>query len=62
MVPAMKNHKTNSLEPTTITTTRGLTHTPAISQKNQKPITHNEKKIAFVLALTGGFAIWNMFR
>ena len=54
-VPAMKSHKTNSL---------GLTHTPAISQKNQEPktITHNEEKIALVLALAGGFAIWNMFR
>ena len=53
--PAMKDNKTNSL---------GLTHTPAISQKNQKPktITQNEEKIAFVLFMAGGFAIWNMFR
>ena len=60
--PAMKSHKTNSIEPTTITAAQGLTHTPAISQKNQKPITHNEEKIAFVLFMAGGFAIWNMFR
>ena len=55
VVPAIKNHKTNSL---------GLTHTPAISQKNQEPktITHNEEKMALVVALAGGFAIWNMFR
>ena len=55
MVPAMKSHKTNSL---------GLTHAPAISQKNQEPktITHNEEKIALVLALAGGFTIWNMLR
>ena len=55
----MKSHKTNSVEPTTITATQGLTHTQAISQKNQKPqtITHNEEKIALVLALAGGFAI-----
>ena len=55
VAPAMKSHKTNSL---------GLTHAPAISQKNQEPkiITHNEEKIALVLALAGGFAIWNMFR
>ena len=39
MVPAMKGHKTNSIEPTTLTATQGLTHTPAISQKNQKPQT-----------------------
>ena len=61
-VPVIKNHETNSIEPTTITTTQGLTHTPAISQKNQKPITHNEEKIAFVLLMAGGFAIRNMFR
>ena len=55
VVPAMKSHKTNSL---------GLTHAPAISQKNQEPktITHNEEKISLVLALAGGFAICNMFR
>ena len=54
VVPAMKSHKTNSL---------GLTHAPAISQKNQEPntITHNEEKISLVLALAGGFAIWNIF-
>ena len=64
-VPAIKSHNTNSIEPTTITTAQGLTHAPAISQKNQKPkttVTHNEEKIALVLALAGGFAIWNMFR
>ena len=55
-VPAIKSHNTSSIEPTTIT------HAPAISQKNQKPITHNEEKIALVLALEGGFAIWNTFR
>ena len=52
--PAIKSHNTNSL---------GLTQTPDISQKNQEPkaITHNDEKIALVLALAGGFAIWNIF-
>ena len=59
--PAIKNHKTISIKPTTITTSQGLTHTPAISQK-PKTIIHNEEKIALVLALAGGFAIWNIFR
>ena len=38
MVLAIKSHKTNSL---------GLTHTSAISQKNQehKTITHNDEKL-----------------
>ena len=62
--PTIKSHKTNSIKPTTITTSQGLTHTPAISQKNQEPrtITHNEEKMALVLALAGGFPIWNIFR
>ena len=60
----MKSHNTSSIKPTTITATQGLTHTPAISQKNQEPktITHNEEKTALVLALAGGYAIWNIFR
>ena len=48
-VPVIKSHNTNSieLEPTTMTASQGLTHAPAISQKNQKPktITHNEEKL-----------------
>ena len=56
MVPAIKSHNTSSIEPSTIT------HAPTISRKNQKPITHNEEKIALVLALASGFAIWNTFR
>ena len=64
MVPVINSDNTNSIEPTTITASQGLTHTPAISQKNQKPktITHNDEKIALVLALAGGLAIWNIFR
>ena len=60
----MKSYNTNSVEPTKITAAQGLTHTPAISQKKQEPhtITHNEDKIAFVLFMAGGFAIWNIFR
>ena len=53
--PAMKSHKsskTNSLQ--------GLAHAPNISHKSQEP--HNEEKIALVLFLASGFAIWNMFR
>ena len=49
-IPAIK---TNSLE---------LTHAPAISLKNQEPITHSDEKIALVLTLAGGFAIWYIFR
>ena len=57
--PTMKSHKyskTNSLQ--------GLAHAPNISHRKQEPqtITYNEEKIALVLFLTSGFAIWNMFR
>ena len=31
MVPVIKSHSSNSIKPTTITATQGLTHTPAIS-------------------------------
>ena len=60
-----KNDEVNSLEtPAIKTNSLELTHAPAISQKNQKPqtITHSDEKIALVLALAGGFAIWNVFR
>ena len=72
--PVVKNHKTNSLETPAMKNTQTaarpnrnsndvLSHTPAISQKNQEPktITHNDEKIALVLALASGFAIWNIF-
>ena len=60
-----KNDEVNSLEtPAIKTNSLELTHTPAISQKNQKPktIIHSDEKIALVLALAGFFAIWNTFR
>ena len=64
--PTIKNHKTNSLEPTTIeshsNTTQGLgpggtplrgTHAPTIS--------HEDEKTALILFLTGGFTVWFLF-
>ena len=75
MTPAIKNHKTDSLETPAMKSTQiatrpkhstndVLSHAPAISQKNQEPktITHNDEKIALVLALAGGVAIWNIFQ
>ena len=64
MVPAMKSHKvTQTAARPKRNSNDVLSHTPAISQKNQEPktITHNDEKIALVLALAGGFAIWNIF-
>ena len=68
MVPAIKSHKVTQ----TTTNSNGVllphgSHAPNISQKNQEPlgphtITHNNEKIALVLALASGFAIWNIFQ
>ena len=61
----VRNDEVNSLEtPAIKTNSLELTHAPAIAQKNHKPqtTTHSDEKIALVLALAGGFAIWNTFR
>ena len=66
MVPIMKSHKdSNEMLPLRLgpQTLPCRSCTPAIIYKNQEPkTTHNDEKIALVLALAGGFAIWNMFR
>ena len=57
-VPAIKNHKTSSLETPAIeshsNTAQGLTHAPTIS--------HDEEKAVFILLITGGFTVWFLFR
>ena len=66
-VPAIKSHKVTQTaarpEPRKHNSNDVLSHAPGISQKNQEPktITHNDEKIALVLFLTDGFAIWNIF-
>ena len=61
--PAIKSHKGTQ---TADNSNDGLSHTPDIFHKNQEPLgphnSHNNEKIALVLALASGFAIWNMFR
>ena len=59
-----KNENVNSLEtPAIKTNSLELTQAPAISHEDEKPkITHSDEKIALVLTLAGGFAIWNTFR
>ena len=59
-VPAMKSHKYSKIK-----SLQGLAHKLNISHKKPEPpqtITDDEEKIALVLALASGFAIWNMFR
>ena len=65
MVPVMKSHKvTQTAARPKRNSNDVLSHAPNISHKPQEPqpITHNEEKIAFVLLIAGGFAIWNIFR
>ena len=64
-VPVMKSHKvTQTAARPKRNSNDVLSHAPAISQKNQehKTITHNNEKIALVLALSAGFAMWNIFQ
>ena len=73
MTPAIKNHKTNSLETPTIkshktnsleTPTKKSTHnserTADLEQKTI--ISHEDEKVALVLSLTGIFMRWFIFR
>ena len=57
-----KNDKVNALEPTKSKISHKVIQ-PTITHKNQEPltITHNEEKIALIIFLANGFAIWNMF-
>ena len=58
MVPVMKSHKvTQTAARPKRNSNDVLSHVPNISHKPQ-PITHNEEKIAFVIFIVGGFAIW----
>ena len=61
-VSVMKSHKvTQTATRPKCNSNDVLSHVPNISHKPQS-ITHNEEKIAFVLFIAGGFAIWNIFR
>ena len=55
-VPAIKSHKTNSLAQK-----RNFSHGVMHKKQEPQPITHNNEKVALVLFITGGFAIWNIF-
>ena len=70
-VPAMKGHKTNSLETPAIKNhkTNSL-ETPAIESHSNTTlglthapaISHEDEKTALVFFLAGGFTIWNIFQ
>ena len=65
--PAMRNHKVTQTAANSndVLGPQTQSHAPNISHKNQEPlgphtITHNDEKIALVLAVASGFAIWNV--
>ena len=63
---AMKSHKyskINSLQGLTKPTiSHGVTQHRVHKKQEPHTVTHNEEKIAFVLFMAGGFAIWNIFQ
>ena len=71
VVPAIKSHKTNSLETTAIKNhkTNSL-ETPTIKSHSNiaqglthaPTISHDDEKAVFIILLTGGFTVWFLFR
>ena len=55
---AIKNHKTNSLETPAMKSTHNSKRT---SDLEQMIISHEDEKVALLLALTGIFTIWFIF-
>ena len=61
--PAIKNHKTNSLETNAIKSTQTVVNSERTADLEQKTIiSHEDEKVALVLSLTGIFTIWFIFR
>ena len=62
-VPAIKSHKTNSLETPAMKSTQTVVNSERTANLEQKTlISHEDGKIALVLSLTGIFMTWFIFR
>ena len=62
-VPAIKNHKTNSLETPKMKSTQTAVNSERTADLEQKTIiSHEDEKVALVLSLTGIFMRWFSFR
>ena len=70
-VPAMKSHKTNSLETPAIKNHKtNFLETPAIESHSNTAqglthaptVSHEDEKTALILFITGGFTVWFLFR
>ena len=63
MIPAIKNHKTNSLETPAMKSTQTAVNSERTADLEQNTIiSHEDEKVALVLSLTGIFMIWFIFR
>ena len=61
--PTIKNHKTNPLETPTMKSTQTAVNSERTADLEQKTIiSHEDEKVALVLSLTGIFTIWFIFR
>ena len=62
MTPAIKNHKTNSLEIPAMKSTQTTVNSERTADLEQKTIiSHEDEKVALVLSLTGIFMVWFIF-
>ena len=59
-IPTIKNHKTNPFETPAMKSTHNSERTADLEQKTI--ISHEDEKVALVLSLTGIFTIWFIFR
>ena len=55
-----KNDKVNAVEPATLKVVQTTATHKALAQKPS--ITHEERKMALILFLTGAFTLWYMFQ
>ena len=63
MTPAIKSHKTNSLESPAMKSTKTTVNSERTADLEQKTIiSHEDEKVALVLSLTGIFTICFIFR
>ena len=61
--PTIKNHKTNPLETPTMNSTQTVVNSERTADLEQKTIiSHEDEKVALVLSLTGIFTRWFIFR
>ena len=57
IAPAIKYHKTNSLETPTLKSTQTVVNSERTADLEQTIISHEDEKVALVLSLTGIFTI-----